>query len=334
MTALLVCQAGEGVGLGHLSRALVVASALRQQLAEPVRLLIQGEPVQRPDVAALAPVFVPAAAPLGPAIAAQIQQCRPWVLLLDLHAQRLPQDLALLLQQARASGCRVVAIDGLLAFREQLDLVFLPTWHCDDPRATGAGAPVVFGMDCLLVADGARAQAWQPGPEVLVLTGGADTTGLGAVWPAWLDAQLPARARPHWVQGPYARAPRWPQPRRLDWTWHRAPAGLQAPMASAHYALTIFGVSFFELLKLGVPTVVCSPYGGKDLPDLRWIEATNLAWVAYDEKEAVRHLCRLMDDDESAAALSERGLAAMALSGGAHLCRLLAAWQAPPASDQ
>ena len=51
MNALIVCHAGERLGLGHLTRSMVVASALREDLGATVRFLIQGDPVQRDDLA-------------------------------------------------------------------------------------------------------------------------------------------------------------------------------------------------------------------------------------------------------------------------------------------
>jgi spore coat polysaccharide biosynthesis predicted glycosyltransferase SpsG len=326
MSALMVCHAGEGIGLGHLSRCLVAAQALRQQLGVPVDFLIQGDPLQRQDLAQFAHAFIPASQALGAAILERVRALQPRVLLLDLHPQRLPVDLGLVLERLRALCVRVVAIDGLLSWREQLDLVFLPSLRCDDPQAEGPGAPVVFGLDCLLIGPARRSELWQPGSQVLVLTGGADATGLGAAWPALLDAELPARTQVHWVQGPYARAPSLASCHRLSWTLHQAPAGLHTHMACASYALTVYGVSFFELLKWGVPTVVFSPYGSKDQADLQRIQATGLALVADDERDALVKMRRLMTDPALALALSARASEALAGSGADRLCAWLAPW--------
>ena len=45
LKALVVCHAGEGLGLGHLTRALVVARALQKEIGAQVKLLIQGDVV-------------------------------------------------------------------------------------------------------------------------------------------------------------------------------------------------------------------------------------------------------------------------------------------------
>lgn len=329
MTALLVCQAGEGIGLGHLSRSLVVASTLRDRLGTDVHLLIQGEPVDRLELMRFTHRFVASTTALGPVILDEVNRGRRCVVFLDLHPQRVPRDLSRVLESLHEAGCRIVGVDGLLRYRDGLDLVFLPSLRCDDPLAEGPGAPVVYGLDCFLIAEIRRSNAWAPGRDVLVLTGGADATGLGSIWPKMLDERLPARSRIQWVQGPYAQKPRLPSSPRLEWIVHEAPSGLQSQIASVNYAITIFGVSFFELLKMGVPTVVFSPYGSKDALDLQYIAESGVAVVATDERDAAQRMALLMEDDERAGALSLSAERMMASSGGERLCGLLASWLPP-----
>ena len=94
-------------------------------------------------------------------------------------------------------------------------------------------------------------------------------------------------------------------------------------MADARYAVTVFGVSFFELLAHGVPTVVFSPYGGKDATTLAALAGAGVACVARDEDEATSLLLALMQDDALAARLSQAALTCMAFPGGQRLARAL-----------
>jgi spore coat polysaccharide biosynthesis predicted glycosyltransferase SpsG len=50
MNALIVCQAGKKVGLGHLSRSIVIAKILKKNFQANVKLLIQGNPVFHKDL--------------------------------------------------------------------------------------------------------------------------------------------------------------------------------------------------------------------------------------------------------------------------------------------
>lgn len=325
LRVLLACHAGQGVGLGHLTRSLVAARALRRHLQADVHLLIQSEPLQRDDLAAFPHGFVPPDADLGQALEMRRQALAADVMLLDLHPQRPPAALATLLQQWRAAGCRLIAIDGLLAHRPWLDLIFLPSFRFVPPPDLQAGAPIRFGWDCLLLEPLPEGHRRPESTEVLVLTGGSDATGLGQDWPAVLDRQLPPWTHLHWVTGPFAAPPVLPAaPRLAGFEQHVAPAGLGPLMRRASFAVTVFGVSFFELLQHGVPTVVFSPYGDKDQPELEALQAEELAWIARDHQDATEQLARLMADAPLAAAKSQRARDRLGRPGGENLAHAIA----------
>lgn len=91
-------------------------------------------------------------------------------------------------------------------------------------------------------------------------------------------------------------------------------------MQASNYAVTVFGVSFFELIYLGIPTVVFSPYGDKDDSELEALAKAGVAVVARDEREATDQLCALMRDDLLATQLSLRAREHLNTPGGRRLC--------------
>lgn len=317
MKALVVCHAGPGIGLGHLSRCLVAATHLRTSLNADVRILIQGEPISRPDLECFEHGFVPLAEDLVKQIDARSPSD---LVVLDLQPNRVPEGLDAALVRWRGAGIKIVAIDGLVSYRDKLDLIFIPAFKFDLPTNLLDGAPIVFGWDCYLMSPPQHSTQWCSGRNLLVLTGGSDATGLGATWPSELDHKLPEDIELHWVTGPYANQPIWPSEKRVNVVEHQAPAGLAPLMARANYAITVFGVSLFELLSMGVPTVVFSPYGQKDRADLQAIKDAGVALVANDESHATDLLIDLLSNDELAKQLSKRALALLSTSGGVRLC--------------
>jgi len=313
MRALIVCQAGKGIGLGHVSRCIVIAASLQHRLGASVQFVIQGEKVQRTEFDALRCDYLEPEANLTQWLcgvtAAEL-------LILDLQPQRLPSDLLPALKRLRSRGIKVVAVDGLLQYRQDLDLIFVPSFLSNVQDGSEGSAPVVSGWDCFLLDDRALPVAWKPGPRVLALTGGSDATGLGQHWPAQLAQALPAQSELHWVTGPFAAAPRFPDQAHVEFRQHIAPQGLTRLMQTMHYAVTIYGVSFFELLKSGIPTVVFSPYCGRDAAELAVIRDIGIAVVASDEIDASKQLSRLMHDHTRAGELSARAAALLAPSGG------------------
>ena len=320
MNILCVCHAGDGVGLGHLSRVVVAAKILRDELDAAVQLLIVGDQVNSDDLLTFPHCFIGSEQDLAARIQ-EINFCTGLdVAVFDLHPQRIPVDFAVVLDRLHESSCRVVAIDGLLRFRPKLDLIFLPSFLFTAPSDFLEGAPIVHGWDCFLLNIREVPLDWRTGPRVLALTGGSDVTSLGKTWPIQLNNVLPPSTELHWVTGAFAGMPSLPQSPRIDIHHHFAPVGLGPLMQLSNYAVTVFGVSFFELMYLGIPTVVFSPYDDKDLPELEAIKKLGTTLVARDEIEATGLLLDLMDDELLAKELSQRSRTLLNKSGAQRFC--------------
>lgn len=326
MKALVVCHVGEGIGLGHLSRCLVIAKALTAKLGCDVRFLICGSFITHDDLCSYEVCFVSSEAELEQRLMLSVVAD---LVVLDLHPQRIPLRLAEAVQAVRTKGSRVVAVDCLVDFRDSLDLIFIPSFQCDAEQIENRGAPIVFGWDCYLLNLSDEPKPWRPGRKVLVLTGGSDATGLGETWPNLLDACLPLNTELHWVSGPFATRPKWVASPRIWTCEHRALSGLGKLMSRVHYAITVYGVSFFELLYLGIPTVVFSPYGTKDVKALQEIDNAGIAFVAKDEVQATRKLTALMESGEDLRGMSMKAQRKMKARGAdrfvEEICRLFAA---------
>jgi len=147
---------------------------------------------------------------------------------------------------------------------------------------------------------------WSAGNSVLVLTGGSDVAKLADTLPRKLDAELPKNFVIHWVQGPYSDDPAIPFTPRLEWILHKAPSSLVDLMNRCQYAFTIFGISFFELLYHGVPTVMFSPYGDRNRDEIEKLKEEKVALIEDEVEGAVQSLARLMHNEALAKALASK----------------------------
>ena len=328
MNVLIVCHAGTGLGLGHLTRSLVVARALRLELCANVRLLIQGDSVQRTDLTEFKHQFFGVEENLADIVRLQAKLANAQIVVLDLHPRLIPADIDNLLKILRQNGRKVIGVDGLISQSSYLDLIFIPSFCFSPPEYLTGTAPILFGWDCFLLNVKLAPVNWKPGKQVLALTGGSDATGLGKTWPTLLNETLAIETKLDWVTGTYAQQPVWPLTPRFSMLNYQSPSGLDNLMVAANYAVTVYGVSFFELLYYGVPTVVFSPYGNKDDAELDGIAKEGLALVAQDEVEAVAKLKQLMVDDDLAASLSQRAQQRMSVPGGHKLVQALVALMA------
>jgi spore coat polysaccharide biosynthesis predicted glycosyltransferase SpsG len=321
---LLVCHAGSKIGLGHLSRSFVMARALRQYLDAKVFLILQGDTVKRHDLDAFQHKIIGIERRLSEAVIRHARESNPHVVIFDLYPQLVPKKIDALLDELHEIGCKVVSIDGLISQRRRLDLLFIPSMRSPLIEDLPNSAPILFGWDCYLLNIQQKPVHWKPGNKVLALTGGSDPTGLGKTLPALLDQQLPERSEVHWVTGPFAAEPVFPMPSRLRMVNHVSPDGLEQLMIQSNYAVTVFGVSLFELLYFGIPTVVFSPYGNKDNKELEMLAKEELAVVGENATDAVRQLCVLMKNDRLSAWLSHRAGQKVSGTGGKKLAQAVA----------
>ena len=319
---LVLCQAGEGVGLGHLMRALVAARYIQKTLHADVHFLVQCEALDPLILSEFAFEIISKDEDLGLATQRSTNAFKPDVLVMDLFGSWVPKNFSNTLQALQAQ-VKLVAIDALAGCESFLDLLFVPSFL---PPKDVEQLPVntVFGWDCFLLNVLAKQESVQTQARVLVLTGGSDATGLGQTWPALLNHALPAQALVDWVTGPYAKTPLWPSKPKIHIQNHLAPKGLGGLMHQASFALTVYGVSFYELLYLGVPTVVFSPYGAKDQRELDAIHQKGIALVANDGAHAVQLLTELMSNTALAKTLSLQARQTLSKSGGQRLATEIA----------
>ena len=95
---------------------------------------------------------------------------------------------------------------------------------------------------------------------------------------------------------------------KLKWFIHRDLEQLDELIVESNYVLTVFGVSFFEVLQYGIPTVVFSPYGKKDDIELKALKNEEVAVISQDADEAILDLIHLMKDNNKARIFSKRAV--------------------------
>ena len=328
---LLVSHCGEAIGLGHLRRSMVLARALQDHFSAGVELVIVGGRVALPGLELLPHTFI-APEKFSDGVLQCVAQYHPEAVVMDVAADRLPSDVGALLLQLRQQHIVTVAVDGLFEQSELLDLIFVPSFYvAPESLALVSAEKVVFGWDHYFLDPALQPRTWSAGNNVIVMTGGADHYGLGAVWPAMLDRALPTGSVIIWIQGPYAKAPELPANPQLTWRVERAPENLVQLMAQADYALTPYGVTLFELLKLAKPVVAYHPMGAQQA-EISTFREEGAAWLETTPGAAVAALVELMEDAQAAKRLVARAVDKMGSSNGAVnlASRVMALFQLPP----
>lgn len=294
---LHIAQLGEAVGLGHVKRSMVAVNALKANKTLKVDFVQIGYRAELNQACEHQTA--------DQVIAAKCKTAHYHLIVMDVTQTGMGRSLSVVLASQAKKGTKLVAIDSLPGLESSLDLLYAPSFFA--PRQVSRVAKnidTVYGWDCYLLDVRKSPDLVEPCPgNVLVLTGGSDVHKLGQTWPTIIDKKLGSIANIHWIVGPFSKSPDIPSNPRLTWHEYTGLDSLSDQMQRAEVAITLYGVGFFELLAYGVPTVVYSPYGDKDKPELKEIERIGLSEVAWSAEQAVCKLAALHTDETRRAAL-------------------------------
>ena len=320
---LLICSVGSEIGLGHLSRLLAVAEILRNENKVIPEFLIFGDVIRKDELAS----FKVHRCALGDDFVGTVNKTlinnEYAVLIFDLYPHHNIDNLSELFRQLKQRDVYLIGIDSLLEHCDILDLIWVPAFNFDFSGHIDCNSVLKTGWDSFLLQKRMEHTEWSPGSKVLILTGGSDVLKLGETLPAQLDAVLGKSADVHWVRGPFSGAPILPNKCRLNWTIHNAPEQLDELIVKSDYVMTVFGVSFFEVLQYGIPTVVFSPYGIKDNKELEALSKQGVAIVEANSTRAINSLVELMNNEKLAREFSLNALRKMAINGSQNFCNEL-----------
>ncbi len=296
LRVLVVTQCGEQVGLGHLTRSGVVVRCLQEQQAAAVTLLVQGEKVESSATQLLSKTTLGWDESLPDKITKWHETHPVDVVIFDLALIDNAADFSKMLHSLGDKTVRV-AIDGLFEFAAHLEYIHVPSFYLSPEISQKTDpAKISYGWDHYLLPNVAETTPCQPGKRLLVMTGGSDSGALGEQWPALLDEQLTESMEIIWIKGPFAPQPNLSAGSHHQWQVLENPAELLSLMASCHYALCVYGVSLFELLQRGGPTVVLGV--GEKPQEMAALIKADVATVTRSPDEAVHSLQRLVGSPE------------------------------------
>ncbi len=322
MNIAIVSQIGFDIGLGHLSRMLALASATQENPNCNLQLIIQGEPISKKELAQFQHQYISADNFFNQKLIALISSQRIQLIVFDICSLKITESFYLLLKELRDLSVKIVGIDGIL-YSQFCDWIHIPAFFVDPKKISTCPCSVSYGWDSYLLSTPENHASWKPGHKILILTGGADVTQLSQSWPRIIDMVLPRHCEIHWVQGPYSKPPALPDILNLSWIIYKAPENLTQIMTKINYTITTFGVSLFEALQQGIPTIVFSPYGDRDKIELTMLQKENICVISKNEIDAIEALPELMQNTLQAEQFSERSKRKLNVSGAKLLAQCI-----------
>ena len=318
---LLICHVSSEIGIGHLSRLLALAQELRKDNNVIPEFLIFGEFFKKDELSNFNVHTFSLTDDFVATIKNTLELNNFDTLIFDLYPKHNIDSLDKLFIQLKQRNIYLISIDSLIEHCHILDIIWIPSFNFDCGSYSDCTSILKSGWDSFLIQKRLRNRDWTPGSKVLILTGGGDVSNLGKTLPVQLDGLLDENTEIHWVRGPFSGSPNLPKKCRLNWIVHNAPERLDELIVQSDYVMTVFGVSFFEVLQYGIPTVVFSPYDNKDNNELDALSEEGVAMVVNNPKLAIEGLIELMNNDELAKKYSMNALKKMATNGVRNLSK-------------
>lgn len=318
---LLVCYVSSKLGLGHLSRLLALAQNLKKDKNAVPEFLIFGDLIKKDELNSFVVHNFSLENDFTQTIQGLLKDNNFKAIVIDVYQNHNISNLQNLLTQLKKQNIFIISIDSLIEYCDILDLIWIPSFNFDNTKYINCKSLLRSGWDSYLIQKRLDNKEWKPGLKILVLTGGSDISNLGKTLPTQLEQILDKNSEVHWVKGPLSDDPILPEKSKLKWVLHDAPQQLDELIVDSNYVLAVFGVSFFEVLQYGIPTVVFSPYDNKDDTDLIALSKEDVALVAYNLKSAIKELLKLMIDEKLAKKLSINAIKKMSINGSEKLSK-------------
>ena len=282
LTISVLCEAGPKVGMGHLSRACVVANSLQAHLGAAVRLYIKGNKIEFSDLMNLPHEWVTsfACVPAGDCVVCDVKA--------------IDEEVTEYLSSIAGQSYRV-AIDQVPDTKLPVDLLWIPAVYLSG-NVSSQQVPyeVRYGADCFLLRRVLTKQKVSSSntKKVIVLTGGSDPLCLAKTLPQELVDKLPEDCEITGVQGPYANAPEISG--SSNFLTAVNPMSLHQYVSEFDVALCVFGVTFFECLQAKTQVVAFDPIGAATPDEWQLIKEQAPDCIADSKQEAVDRVAALL----------------------------------------
>jgi spore coat polysaccharide biosynthesis predicted glycosyltransferase SpsG len=317
---LLVCYSTSEVGIGHLSRLRTLALNLKRKKDLSIKFLIFSQSRNIKNIGKLENKILPIDSDFFKELHIELDQQHYDLIIFDLYKEFDNSNIKFHLQKIKNIGVKVVAVDCLVDFHEVIDLIWIPSFHFQKDKVVHN---IKFGWDCYLLQRKKNQRNYKDNNCIIVLTGGSDPTNLNEKLPLKLDSTLNEGQRILWVQGPYAKRPCIPETSKLNWSVKKDPEDVHTLMLHSQFAITTYGVSFFELIQYGIPTVVFSPFKDRDELELNLLRDQHICLVSHDYISAASKLRELIENNDISEQISINALDRMRQNGTEELSKAI-----------
>lgn len=293
---LFVCQASDQTGLGHLTRLTNLIEEFKNGPDLSITLLVFGQ-IDFDERLKNIEYQINQEDYFHSVIEKALSSERYSAVIFDLCPRKLPDSIQIVLKSIHQKGIKIISIDSLYTFHKLINFFWIPSFFYNEDHFPSLKGKYKSGWDSLLIKKRFETFKWKEGNNLLILTGSSDPNKLSKIIPSILESDLPKKMKINWVKGPFSEKPIIPKGKH-DWEIHENLLFLDDLISQSNYAVSVFGVSFFEVLQYGIPSIVFSPYKNKDNLELEALKKENVAIISDDVRHIGKDLNYLMSSEE------------------------------------
>lgn len=253
--AVVICEASTSKGIGQLRRSRKIAISLMEQQGFGIELWLLSDDITE---GRLLDDINHRLFDHELDLITAIGLTNADIIVTDIFPERQHSlnDWQAVLADKKQQGCTLVGIDHCIYISDVFDRVIVPS-PLKPPEITHSATPVVWGWPYVVACDQQLIdQTNRHANKIIIFTGGSDACGYGEWLALALDKVLPGGINIDWIQGPLATAPQLPSVSKNHWAAIHSPDNIEALMATATLAVSVYGTTIGELLSLQIPTVV------------------------------------------------------------------------------
>lgn len=277
---LIICSYGDQSGFGHLTRAKIIKNYIKKNIRSKVTLVpINDRHIKKKNISEL--------------ILKKIYKKKINVLILDLNYFHIKSknNIIKLLNFIKEKGIKIVGVDSLRNFYKFIDCAWIPSSF---RQKNLTSKNIVHGFDKMIFNRYKISYSRQK--KIAFLVGGSNDKEIPNKLPRIIEKNIPKKFKLTWIMHGFANQPKVIDKKR--WVIYNNKNNLESIFKHSGFIFSFYGLSFFESLNCGIPTVAfCTKKNfKKDYKEIIFLKKKKIFFIETNINKAVRKLADLISN--------------------------------------
>ena len=280
---LILFSRGPRSGCGHYSRSKIIQEYIKYNIKAPVKIsCIKDSEVSKKNISKI--------------IKNKIKKDKIKTLILDLNFIYLKSVLKIrkMLLDINKMDIVTIGIDSLRFFYKYLNYVWIPSPFKEKNLVS---KNIIYGWDKMIL--NRYKFTYKRSKKILFLFGSSKNILISKQLPSLIERKIPREFKLHWVLGKFSEKPKNIDTKR--WVFHKNLKNLSSVLKKTGFVFSMYGLSFFEAMTCGIPTVAyCTKKNyKKDYKEIIFLKKKNICFIETELNNAVIRLRCLIDSKKT-----------------------------------